>query len=475
MSLQITNPSELSSNSDSHFVSQEQQTIVQCSLAPPVIEDWGQACSSVIVTGNATKDGRAVLMKNRDLIEQPMNIPIYVPATYSTFAYVGVNTNTMGINEKGLAVMNTYMPALAGSEPITGNLILNQRILEYFESVSDVADALNNSYSIIGPVHRSNMGSVATCVGVVDRFGAGAFFEISDTKAYAQYVVDGYDSRANHPRIFPTVSTGPSGRDQYLLDALDNVYAENGYISPEHVMQNVSRYVHHKELGSANFSIDGEACNPTTVATMVAVSGDERYDGMLNCMWTACGPNPLVGLFVPSMVCAEGIPESIEELWAHTRDKFVSARALPATTEGLLYPVRVREVQKYAFFAETYTVDSYENLVSLVPEGLSDNQIRDTTSEFIEAMCNYASEIFIDETMNVEIPTWNNFPDASSSTTTITQPTSPTSIITTDSPTTTSSVPTEPLLDDQLVTLTIGLVAGFTVVVIIGLIMRRYT
>ncbi len=462
-------------HSEASSITQDHQKIKASDQISNITYDWTQACSSVIVTGNATKDGRAILMKNRDLIEQPMNIPVYVPATYSTYAYVGVNTNAMGINEKGLAVMNTYMPALAGSEPIEGNLILNQRILEYFGSVSGVASALNNSHSIIGPVHRSNLGSVATCVGVVDRFGAGAFFEISDTKAYVQYVVDGYDSRANHPRIYPRVSSGPSGRDQYLLDALDNVYTENGYISPEHVMQNVSRYVHHKELGSANFSIDGEACNPSTVATMVAVSGDERYDGLLNCMWTACGPNPLVGVFVPSMVCAEVVPESIEHLWAHTRDKFVSARALPYTPEGLLYPARVREVQKCAFFAENYTVNSYENLMSSVPEGLSDNQIRNTISDFIEAMCNYSSEIFIKETTNVEIPLSISFPDPSSSTTSTTPPPSPASTIITDSPTTPISVPSEPLFDEQLVTLVIGLVAGFAIVVIIGLIMRRFT
>ena len=47
-------------------------------------DDWDQACSSVIVTGTATKDGRAILMKNRDLIEDPVNIPVYIPATANT-------------------------------------------------------------------------------------------------------------------------------------------------------------------------------------------------------------------------------------------------------------------------------------------------------------------------------------------------------------------------------------------------------
>ena len=161
---------------------------------------WEEECSSVIVTGNASKDGRAILMKNRDWSLDPLNCPFYVPATSGHFAYVGVNTNTMGINERGLAVMNTAMPELE-PEPGLGNLDLNQRILEEYESVDEVATALNDSRSLIGPTYRGLFGTVATCVGIVDRFGAGAFFEISNTEAYVQYIVDGYDSRANHARI----------------------------------------------------------------------------------------------------------------------------------------------------------------------------------------------------------------------------------------------------------------------------------
>jgi len=188
---------------------------------------WEDECSSVIVTGSAAKDGRAILMKNRDWPNDIKNRPYYIPATSSTYAFVGVQATAMGINEKGLAVMNTLMPALE-DEPGYGNLILNQKILEGYESVQAVAAALQDTSSDIGPVQRSSFGGIATCVGVVDRFGAGAFFEISNTEAYVQYIVDGYDTRANHPRIFPGLASGPSGRDQYLLDALDDIYAENG-------------------------------------------------------------------------------------------------------------------------------------------------------------------------------------------------------------------------------------------------------
>lgn len=470
----------IDSSSENGWAREELQTIIAIESPINYTEDWSQACSSVIVTGNATKDGRAILMKNRDWPYDRVNVPIYVPSTEDTYAFIGVNTNTMGINEKGLAVMNTYLPALAGLEPIEGNLILNQKILEQYESVKDVAHDLSNSRSLIGPVYRSSSGDVATCIGVIDRFGVGAFFEVSNTKAYVQYVVDGYDTRANHPRIFPPYASGPGGRDQYLLDALDEVYEKNGCISWEDIMQNVSRYVHHKELEFADFSMDGEACNPNTVATMVAVSGDSRYNGQLNCMWTACGSNPIVGVFVPTMVCAESIPDSIAGLCGHTHVKYRSAQVQPYLADPILLdPERVREVQKYSFFAEDYTISEYDRLMSSVPEGLSDNQLKDTIRDFIEGMGNYASEIFIEETTNVSYPPLVTFPTPSTTSTPTQSVTSPTSSNPTtssiDNPTSPASTSPESLLDNQIMAVTVGVVSGFTLVMIAAVMKRRFT
>jgi len=410
---------------------------------PTNLTYWESECSSVIVTGSAAKDGRAILMKNRDWPLEPSNRPIYVPSTTTTLAYVGVNRNTMGINEKGLAVMNTAMPDLE-SEPGLGNLNLNQEILEHFKSVASVAYELNNSRSPIGPIHRSSLGTIATCIGVIDRFGAGAFFEISNTEAYVQYIVDGYDTRANHPRIFRRLASGPSGRDQYLLDILDAVYAKNGVISWEDVMQNASRYVRNKELGQISFSIDGEVCNTGTVAAMVAVSGDDRYDGQLNVMWGAYGPTPLVSVFTPSMVVAGKTPDSLANLWPYTNQKYESAQL--HNDPILLDPYRVREIQKYAFFAEEYTINEYDRLMSSVHSGLSNDQIQTTLKNFIDRVDNYAVEVFVQESFDIDVPVSVSFPASTSYTTTpsiTTTESTTTSIITTVEPVSSSTATSE--------------------------------
>jgi hypothetical protein len=360
-----------------------------------------EECSAVIVTGSAAKDGRPILMKNRDSFEDRYNTPIYIPATDSSFAFVAVNTNTMGINERGLAVMNTAMPDLE-EEAGVGNLILNRWILEKYESVDAVARDLNDSYSLIGPNYRSTTVTIATCIGVIDRFGAGAFFEISNTQAFAQYIVDGYDTRANYPRIFPGLARGPSGRDQYLLDVLDEIYEKNGVITWTDVMQKASRCVRDKELGSDSFSIDGEVCNPYTGASMVAVSGGARYNGGLNIMWCAYGITPLVGVFTPSLVAAKEIPDVLESMSSYTHQKWLSAKV--QSNPILLDPIRVQELQHIAFSAEEYAVREYEHYLNEISDDLSDNQIEAFASEYIERVVGYVIDSYLQETTTLPIP-----------------------------------------------------------------------
>ncbi len=376
---------------------------ISLDTAPQDSDELEIECSSVIVTGSAAKDGRAILLKNRDWPSDRAHRPIYYPATPSTYAVVAINQFTMGINEVGLAVMNTAMPSLE-PDPAYGNLPLNQKILETCESVEEVARRLNDSRDVLGPTYRSSLGTVATCVGVVDRFGAGAFFEISNTQAYAEFVVDGYSTRANTPRIYGGISAPPGGRDRYLLDALDAVFSEKGVVSWLDVMQRVSRYVRNKESGTSYFSIDGEACNMNTVASMVAVSGDERYDGKLNCMWAACGPNPLAGVFMPSMVHIGEPPPVLSSLWCETGDKWLSCYATEPSETVLLDPYRVREVQDVAFFTENYTCSEYDHLMSTIQDGLDNTQLGVVLSEYIQRVVPYAAEVYVDENTTLEPP-----------------------------------------------------------------------
>ena len=354
-----------------------------------------EECTSVIVTGTAAKDGRAILMKNRDTSEV-QNVPVYTPATDGTFAFVAVNSVWMGINEKGLAVMNTAMPTLSdGPNAGSYNGALNRKILEICQNVTEVEVKLKAKDSPLLPDPSMPDLSVATCVGVIDCHGMGAFFEIGDAGVFAEYVMNGYQSRANHPRVYPGLASGPYGRDQYALDTLDSIIAEKGTISWQDVAQEVSRCVRGKEMGSSGFGIGGEVCNDYTASAMVAVSGDSRYDGRLNVMWGEYGPVPIVGVFLPSFVYAGAQLPVLGEMVNHTAAK--QDYACPSG-EGIYSPAHVREIQNYSFAAEDYTYEQYDRLVDLIPDGLSDTQLRNTLDDFVRLTVSVAVDMYVNET-----------------------------------------------------------------------------
>jgi hypothetical protein len=349
---------------------------------------FDEECTAVIVTGKAAKDGRAILMKNRDTSDT-MNKPVYYPPRDGKYGYIMVNHVWMGINEKGLAVMNTQVSALAFGGSGLDNGALNRWIIENCETVEEVCQALNDTSSPIGPGKRQG----GTCIGVIDRFGNGAFIEVSGIGAYARFIVDGFDSQANHPRCYPGYASGPIGRDKYALDILNAIYAEKGYISWEDVAQNVSRYVRNKEKGTSSFSISGEVCNTNTQAAMVAISGDPRYDGKLNCMWGEYGNPPMVGLFVPSIPFAGQPPPILNSFWNYVWQK----RSYTQDQNGYYIPSKVREVQDYTFFAEDYTFIKYDMLMASIPDNLSDAELKSILQEYVESSVEAAAQIYLAE------------------------------------------------------------------------------
>lgn len=348
-----------------------------------------EECVAVIVTGKAAKDGRAILMKNRDAPET-MNKPFYYPSDGDgTYAYVMVNKIWMGMNERGLAVMNTGIENLTFGGAGMENGDLNAWILKHCQTVEGVCFELNNTQGEIGPGKRIG----GTCVGVVDRLGKGAFIEISGVGAYARFVVNGYDSEANHPRHYPGYALGPIARDAYALEVLGEIYSQEGSISWEDVAQKVSRYVHHKEQGTSSFSISGEMCREATVSAMVAVSGDPRYDGKLNCMWGEYGNPPMVGLFVPSIAYAGQPPTILDSFWDYVWQK----RSYAQDASGYYIPTRVREIQSYTFFAEDMTFWKYDELTNTIPENLTDLELKTRLQGYISSAVQFASQTYIAE------------------------------------------------------------------------------
>jgi len=163
-------------------------------IAALFIAQLAGACTSAVVSGRATKDGRPLLWKQRDT-DKLENELVY--ATGGAFAFVGVHdladsTNTecfMGSNETGFSIINTASYNLVyekypGKMDEEGKLM--RQALASCRSLEDFEKLLRDT--------RGKRGVEAN-FGVIDASGGAAYYE---TDPYGFVKFD-----ANDPSVAP--------------------------------------------------------------------------------------------------------------------------------------------------------------------------------------------------------------------------------------------------------------------------------
>ncbi len=153
-------------------------------------------CTSAIISGKATIDGRPLLWKHRDTDEMA-NKAVYV-AESGKLAYLGIANHSdslnreiwMGSNEAGFSIMNTASYNINIGEktavPDDQEGLFMRRALEKCRNLADFEKFLTETKGQRG---------VAANFGVIDAEGGAAFYETG----YHSYVK--YD--ANDPMIAP--------------------------------------------------------------------------------------------------------------------------------------------------------------------------------------------------------------------------------------------------------------------------------
>ncbi|MEW4453614.1 carcinine hydrolase/isopenicillin-N N-acyltransferase family protein [Bremerella sp. JC817] len=150
-----------------------------------------EACTTVIVSGKATPDGRPLLWKNRDFW-QPQNEIVY--SDRGQYAFVGIanaeatRRMRMGSNTAGFCIENSTSRDLEGKAangPTNGDLIT--LALESCETVADF-QALLDRTNATGRMTRGNFG-------VIDAHGGAMLFEVGPTTYQA------FDT--NDPNVAP--------------------------------------------------------------------------------------------------------------------------------------------------------------------------------------------------------------------------------------------------------------------------------
>ena len=297
------------------------------------------ACTSAVISGKITPDGRPLLWKNRDTDFPQNSVKYFSGGRYPFIAIVNsVEDNPtdvwIGTNSTGFSLMNTQSYNLVevkdGEERGEANGRIMRRALEVCATVQDFCHFLD---TIAKP------SLIEANFGVIDAKGGAAMFEVD----YYKYVM--YD--ANNPKDAPCgyiarTNFSFSGKvnegagyvrfmqeDKLLLPA-----SATGQITPQWIFNELSRSFANPMMGidlkSGDFNrpktngwfVDQDFIARSSTASSVVVQGVKVGENPeLTTMWTILGYPP-TGVAMP--VWLKGADKVLPKLMARDDVKKVS-------------------------------------------------------------------------------------------------------------------------------------------------------
>lgn len=279
------------------------------------------ACTSAIVSGKATKDGRPLLWKHRDT--STLDNRLAYCRDGGKYAFVGlVNSNDtlnenvwMGCNTEGFAIMNTASYNLKAKDDTTK--------LADMEGVM-MRKALSVCVTVADFEHFLDTISKPMCVeanfGMIDAHGNGAYFEVNNF-TYKKYDVndpevapDGYLVRTNYSY---------SGRENegmgYIRheNTLEQIEENGKLFTPEFFYADLGRTFYHS-LMKKNYTKDQEGekwivdqdyiPRASTSSTMVVQGVKPGDDPRKSILWTVLGYPPVTPVYPVFMYTPDVLP-----------------------------------------------------------------------------------------------------------------------------------------------------------------------
>jgi len=312
-----------------------------------------RACTTAVVAGSATSDGRPLLWKNRDTDDR-RNQAVY--CADGKFAYVGVVNGGdaagldiwAGINSRGFAIMNAASYNLPGGEDTRGEGRFMKLALQSCATVRDFQALLEKT--------ESGKRDVSANFGVIDAEGEAAIFETGPS-GYKKFSASdpalaprGYLVRTNFSESGDReAGTGLLRRDRAV--ALLEDLIGSGRLSAGSLLAEAARDVSNGRLGSFPlqnrkkgpvWAYTGDSiCRYDTTSAFVAAGARPGEDPLRATAWVLLG-QPLCGVAVPLWVAAESVPQ---EVAAGSENAPLGAAA--TAIQEVFYPDRRGDLAKY--------------------------------------------------------------------------------------------------------------------------------
>ena len=277
-------------------------------------------CTTAIVTGRASKDGRPLLYKHRDTGFLDNKVMLFRDGLYT---YMGiVNSEDKegkevwgGYNATGFAIMNSTSynlnPKTDEKKPELEGVVM-KLALQKCKTLSDFETLLD---TLPKPMNLS------ANFGVIDAQGGAAYYETGDfgyQKFDANETEDGYIVRTNFSESGDRLRDLGLSRYAVSSQLFEGAYKNNN-ISYRTLLQDVSRSLKHGivevDLSERMKNKGGDSCfapfrdfipRYSTSSSIVVQGVVGKMPTSLTTMWTILG-SPLTAVAVPLLITTDGV------------------------------------------------------------------------------------------------------------------------------------------------------------------------
>lgn len=215
------------------------------------------ACTSAVITGKVTPNGKPLLWKHRDTGEEQNRIAYFTTGKYPFLAVVNAPDEGgiawAGTNSAGFSIMNTASYNLKDDDikEMDHEGVLMYRALEICGSLQDFEHFLDT---------LSRPMRVEANFGVIDALGGAAYYEVNNhswvkmdandpavaPSGYLVYTNFSYTGRLNEGMGYMRYLTAT---DLFQKQGALAVTAQGGGFTPRWIFTNVSRSFYHAFLG----------------------------------------------------------------------------------------------------------------------------------------------------------------------------------------------------------------------------------
>ncbi len=277
------------------------------------------ACTSAIVASHRSSEGVPLVWKHRDSDDGNSRVEYVDTGRYAYTAVVPNNKKHatsvyMGINEKGLAVMNTATKMLPKATAEEYDACSCERTTLNFSTLMRYAlsdcETVEEFEAYLRKTKRKN--GFNTNIGIADADGNAAYFEIWDL-GYCRYDVKdmalGFDVRSNFS--FKGDPTFGTSKRRYDL-MMNEMTSHKGDFAPQQFMEHYSRSYNSVKYGDVLATADKFICENHTVPRSTSVSSAVMICDKENPRMLVMNGHPVSSVALPIYVRAKSsIPQCV--------------------------------------------------------------------------------------------------------------------------------------------------------------------